>query len=1223
MTIVKNKVLRFLLVFIFSLVSCFTLFACAPAGDPGDPGGPGDGGEGYFEPDYSSNNPEYVRFRDVINIITKTYGFEVSTGATNTLVDPSNNQDGYNGGDVYNAYSKTTTFEEIRNTAKTYLDSLKTKEPDTSYNDAAIVFDTMSMQCFKMPVYMGELITQYMGATSIYNKTMLVGHDRADEEDVYYRIEQYGGNLISYAYTKNGFDWEGETPTVTDNYYMYYTEVDFVDENNFSFVCVTASEDSSFTNLMYGDNNCNLLHINIIDDSVASTEVYYTYGDMFSLRCFDKNSEILTQAYSIADNIASKADIDYLNEIAADVSYQISHENFEKVLNRINNELGYGSSSENNYDALYPGWRISDTGVVEGYYGENDKFCDLEVLEIPSEFTKIANDFIINGSVDKLIIPSTISTVMAYDYASNDYTAQKTVKDFSITCRSAFNEARTTHAIKEIEIKEINEQESNFLSIGSDKNLYSKDGSTLLYICDTPDTSITEYNFAGKQLGRNFYWIENNAYYHFSDGAVRENFSNIKKLSIDAICVEDHNGIGRRFPVLDFFVEVVDNFYLEELNIHNFNEITDEKENLNYFRIDNQLSTKEMLDFNIEELNIYGNVEELKTYSSKINDAYIIARMESPTLDNDVETLKSQYQIYNSYDLTSFLENPRDYLKSRDLIMSYEEYLMSHPNMEEALYEVYVDQEISNNIQKIKAKFVKDYLNENPKASLNYWENVSVPSGCELNSDITTELTTDLITSEQEWVSPIREASHRNYPQLQEVNITYGDINPKFEFYDIYKTVDLYLSSAIVSLSLRVDDMADHVLTYIEEYGKYEYQKGTSLFVGTVNESNPVLKLHLPWTKETFYNTIVKNGNNWIVSMSIGTESSSINLKLEDYEGAEYINGLKLIFAETDDTTRYSFYIYDTTLVYNENTDISAESEEVLLGYYTNDSTLTTLTLPDSLTKIPSKFRVYAPNITKLVIPNTITEIIFCSSWYHYEHRAEVTTFNPTFKDPYSLEEYILQEIEVEEGSTLLKTSSNGMKLESFDGKHLLYLCDQAVEILDLRYITIPTFVYISDEYGEDSATAKSELYVNLATTLKTVNIYYVFELMADVYYIEDVSYYKTGIKFSYSFQCAYERLMQCMKIENVYVYNISLAAAIVENPDFDIYYSLRYADVDPENITEYSIEELLQEGFVIDLNIVILSQYVENVYLYGDGFTVGDTFNHINNVYINGNLQE
>ena len=55
----------------------------------------------------------------------------------------------------------------------------------------------------------------------------------------------------------------------------------------------------------------------------------------------------------------------------------------------------------------------------------------------------------------------------------------------------------------------------------------------------------------------------------------------------------------------------------------------------------------------------------------------------------------------------------------------------------------------------------------------------------------------------------------------------------------------------------------------------------------------------------------------------------------------------------------------------------------------------------------------------------------------------------------------------------------------------------------------------------------------------------------------------------------------------------------------------------------ETRLEELLQEGFVINLNMVILSQYVENVYLYGDGFTVGDTFNHINNVYINGNLQE
>ena len=1222
MYIVKNKALQILLVLVFAFITCFTLFACAGGGDPGDPGDSGDG-SGYYEPDYSSNNPEYVRFRDVINIITKAYGFEVSTGADNTLAQPDDYNQGGNNGNVYNAFSKTTTFDEIKDTAKTYLDSLKTKEPDSSYNDAATVFDSLSMQCFKMPVYMGELITQYMGATSIYNKTMLVGHDRDDEEDVYYRIEQSGNNLVSYAYTKNGFEWEGDTPTVTDNYYMYYTEVNFIDEDNFTFVCLTTSEDNSFANLMYGDNNCNMLHIYYTNNNINNAEICYTYGDMSTLRVFDEDSTVLTQAVGMASNILSQIDVEYLDAFAANVSYYISHENFEKVINRINQELGYGSSSDNNYDELYPGWRISETGVVEGYYGENDKFCDLEVLEIPSEFTKIANDFIINGSVDKLIIPSTITTVMAYDYATNDYTTQKTVKDFSISCLSAFNEQRTTHAIKEIEIKEINEQESNFLSIGSDKNLYSKDGSTLLYICDTPDTTITEYNFVGKELGRNFYWIENNSYYCAIDGAIRENFSNIKKLSIDAICIEDYNGTFRKFPVLDFFVEVVDSFNLEELNIHNFNKISNDKENLNYFRIDNPLSFEKMLNFNIENLNIYGNVEEVTTYSSKFDDAHIFARIESPTLDSDVEAIKTQYQIYNSYDLEFFLQDPMGYLTDKNLIKSYEEYLQTYPTLEEDLYEICVETDNINNIQKIKAKYVKDYLAANPNASLTYWQNVSVPQGCELYSDITTELTTDLVYTLTEWGNPLREISHINYPQLQKVNISHGDVSPEISLYDVYKTVEVELSSAIVSLSLVLSDLADQAIVYYEEFDKYELSKGNTLFVGAVSESNPILKLHLPWTKETFYNTIVKNGNRWAVSMSVGTNNVSINLAYEENAGEEYIDGLKLIFAETDDTTDYSFFIYDTALVYNEDPNVNAEQEEILVGYYTNNSTMTTLTLPDTLTKLPSKFRVYAPSITKLVIPNTITEILYSYSYDSYERKAKVTAFNPTFKNPYSLQEYILQEIEVEDGSTLLKTSSNGMKLESFDGKHLLYLCDQAVETLDLRYATIPTFVYLDSEYGWDSAASNSELYVNLATTLKTVSIYYIFELIANRSYVGDVYYYETATTFSFSFRYAYNRFAESMNIENLYVYNISNENPIIENPDFDIYEYLQNANVDPENITEHSIEELLQGEFIIELNCITTNNHPENIYLYGNGFTYTDTYFVIENVYINGTLQE
>ena len=1000
----KKKVLRFLLIFL--MIPCLFIFAaCGNKGNNENGDGDGAGGSNATL-DYSANNPEYVEFRNVMNTVASAFGTDIGLGkdANNKSTEDSASATafvassgiGLDIGDVHETYFA-------------YLNELNNKTPDDTYDNPMYGFEQAMANCFKMPVIMADAVTQYYGATSVYGKTLELGYDDPTGEIVYYQINKTGNTLSTTVYTPVSKNYISDTEYTEGGYYYYYTEVEFVSANNFKFYMILTSEDNKINQIAVGDSNKNLLAFEYYPNSKVAGGIEYNlnYSNGVSGRSMSLVSDQGILDALKADFIATKAQVnmEYVDSIKTPVVYQIKTTDVDKVLDRIAEEMGLGSSSNDKY----PGWYVEE-GVVLGYYGDGSG-ARIEKLEIPSEFSAISGSFYIySAKVDELVIPSTITKVklrkgdyyarQGQQYNANDWYTYMEVgaEDFLLSVTNG----RKGSVVGKITL----EGGSSLFDYDEKHCLYKKNTRTLLYVCDAP---VEEYDFRGVTLS---YLLQRGLPYE-----TRRNAKNIKKLSIDVICYLDQGmspdevwSYWYRYTLLDMFmIGSENNMKLDELNLYglnmtpyalesdkagysiNISPYEDFFPNVNYDVIENKFSSY------IRKLNIYGN-----------SKAYRIANYFHPIKltaaeKTVVEAALVRFKIKNPYDYYDLINDLPEYCMNIGLL-PYTEVNVGGSTMYQ--FDVQVADALFREIQTFSNLYEK-YLYEqyvekngvNARVKLvdeiNFFNNDGTPS---------TAYVVDLGAEEirlKKYDYNGENLRKSEYPFLKEVYVeqemgVYVNISLG-EYYG--ETLDVYVPAGVLDVRISVGH---------EDFG------------GDQGADSTAARIHLPWTKETY----------------------------EAYYQSRFMIGgnYTLVYAEEDEVSTYSTWLYST----HWNDTLQTE-EKVLDGYFSANPNMHEITLPNDVNIVYYEMIFYG-NISNIVIPANYKYVKDYNFQIHEsaqslgDHYWGIKVVNPLTK-----EAYYTSTVEVAANCPLFAVDEDGN------------LCDKTKSVIIKNYLSITNVLDLTD----------------------------------------------------------------------------------------------------------------------------------------------------------------
>lgn len=177
-------------------------------------------------------------------------------------------------------------------------------------------------------------------------------------------------------------------------------------------------------------------------------------------------------------------------------------------------------------------------------------------------------------------------------------------------------------------------------------------------------------------------------------------------------------------------------------------------------------------------------------------------------------------------------------------------------------------------------------------------------------------------------------------------------------------------------------------------------------------------------------NVVLEVRNKLDNEFSLIDKNNFKNLKNEsrfDISKKEYSNILDDLFSNRDCTNIEGLKVYDG----------------VAVGYIAQKNE-TTISLPNSVTAIANDFLISSPNgnIKELFIPKSVTKIVDRSG-----NNVDISSFEIVYRND-SNDDYFLEKISVEEGSSLFKT--DGICLTNTTEDTLLYIMNENVSDLDL-----------------------------------------------------------------------------------------------------------------------------------------------------------------------------
>lgn len=145
-------------------------------------------------------------------------------------------------------------------------------------------FKTAFASSFDLPKYMGEGITRYLGATSFFDKTMVLGdaEDSANRK-TFYRIEKNDNTFYQIMYmpaqecTYNISENETDTQWLEEDYVV--SVLNYTDEDNFYFYTISQNQ-SGIGQFYYGDNDRNLILVDNLNNETKPVTIVLAQGDL-------------------------------------------------------------------------------------------------------------------------------------------------------------------------------------------------------------------------------------------------------------------------------------------------------------------------------------------------------------------------------------------------------------------------------------------------------------------------------------------------------------------------------------------------------------------------------------------------------------------------------------------------------------------------------------------------------------------------------------------------------------------------------------------------------------------------------------------------------------------------------------------------------------------------------------------------------------------------------
>lgn len=999
----KKKLLSVLLAVL--MLPCLFLFSAC---------GKGDGGDNDTPKDLSSKNPEYIEFRNIMNTVASAFGTDIGLG------EDANATASSSGGTTASGYAVSAgigfDFNEITDSFLTKLKEFEAKTPDYVYDDPLFGFEEAIASCFKLPVQMVDAITQYQKATKAYGKVMHVGYDDPSNDETYYIVDKKGNNISSIAYSPTTTNYQtGSDEPIVGGYYLYYTEVQYISKDNFSFCLLCFDEERNHSQIIVGDSNYNLLAFGF-DAGFENIILNYSNGDKARSRRFTSDSILNEEMRTLFNNAVSSFSEEYVESRIANVDYKISTAQVDAVMDRISEEMGFSS------DDKYPGWGVSEDGkTVTGYYGTGTPER-IEKLVIPSDFTQIDGNFSICAiSVEELVIPSTITKVMLTrqleaerndDWYSGDYPweyVSVAPSHFGIAVYSN----RQLSVVKKITLEETNGTANQIFNYDSQQHCLTTKDDILLYVCDAP---VEEYDFTGMKLGYSLQW---------AGSYKRENVENIKKISMDVTITtgdaEAPDYWRYSYPLLEMFMGGSNNkIYLDELNLYNFNESESNKNEIfcgagpslfasdlfyrgNYDEFINKLGSY------IKVLNIYGDYKHFQ-FNDGYDSMFNLPVSDDPEVTIDYMSIYENgielYKIKTIYDYYNLCDDTAEYLEKIGLLEKIVE------DLGNGMVHEYYDDEIYSMLNKSVMEFCSAYeyviyqqykadKGENFRAK--FIEQVNFKNA---EAEIT-DLTTEHLVYKGDGNSSDPLYKHHLYLNIQDykfINTLTLDpsvgtsYNLQIEGFE-GEHLDVYISSAIIDVKIYT----------------YSY-----------------LTVHLPWTQTTF-------------------EAKHLS-KINDGD----LTGLNVVYATEDDNSVYSTWLYSTIW------DSETNSEKgKLIGYYSNNPETHEITLPTDVDIISRDFLAIG-NISKVIIPANYKYVVEETSneIYGNDYPDGIIWSFLIYNLSDLAQNYNIQ-FEVEAGNTLFAVDEDGNLCNASKSRIIRYYftISNVLDLTDSKILSNLTFI--------------------------------------------------------------------------------------------------------------------------------------------------------------------